>query len=549
MYKQLLENAPGCAMSSITRATERAFHARCLDHAALGFMLSSAHRTMTPIVPSVSRESMSKEIQAIKEYAYHAIAIHAKQDPTGQNVEYMDAICAVCTLGPSHAVFTSAGIPFNADNCSWSCPPSYEIDGDRCRPCLQGTYSSDGLVCVECGTGKYSTAVLATSSGTCQSCLAGKYLDVQGATSESDCRDCRVGTYQNSIGQANCTACPVNTYGTLLAASAEMYCLSCPSSTDTRGQVGQAFLPACQCTSYYYRLNVNDQCHPGPPDLVCYGNATVDFLIRNSTWTINGTKTDGLWDPGSIYQLLACPSGYLFVRPTAWPYNDDVEKSQSCTPCPAGQECTSPPCFERCTLCKPGTYKGCAGTVRCSQCEVGTYQAGYGSTGCQVCPSGFSTKDEVGQTTNESCTCDTGHYKIEASSTVCQVCPAGLTCFGNATIIPKPVPLSISGSEDSVWKPDICGLEQIYFLVNCPTGYFIAQPPCDPFKDSKKDCQTPCNQNAQQQCIQCPIGQDCTSPPCVGKCVKCYPGFWKASRYPSSDSPGFYMNAFINPWL
>lgn len=87
MYKQLLENAPGCAMSSITRATERAFHARCLDHAALGFMLSSAHRTMTPIVPSVSRESMSKEIQAIKEYAYHAIAIHAKQDPTGQNVD------------------------------------------------------------------------------------------------------------------------------------------------------------------------------------------------------------------------------------------------------------------------------------------------------------------------------------------------------------------------------------------------------------------------------------------------------------------------------
>ena len=329
----------------------------------------------------------------------------------------------------------------------------------------------------------------------CVECGTGKYSTAVLATSSGTCQSCLAGKYldvQGATSESDCRDCRVGTY---------------------QNSIGQANCTACPVNTYGTLLAAS-------AEMYC------------------------LSCPSST---LACPSGYLFVRPTVWPYNDDVEKSQSCTPYPAGQECTSPPCFERCTLCKPGTYKGCAGTVRCSQCEVGTYQAGYGSTGCQVCPSG--TKDEVGQTTNESCTCDTGHYKIEASSTVCQVCPAGLTCFGNATIIPKPVPLSISGSEDSVWKPDICGLEQIYFLVTCPTGYFIAQPPCDPFKDSKKDCQTPCNQNVQQQCIQCPIGQDCTSPPCVGKCVKCYPGFWKASRYPSSDSPGFYMNAFINPWL
>jgi hypothetical protein len=459
--------------------------------------------------------------------------------------QYADAFCASCTLGPAHARFTSAGIPYNADNCSWSCPPSYELFDDRCLPCMQGKYSSDGLKCVECSAGKYSTAVLAIGSSTCQDCLAGQYLNVLGATSEEDCLSCSVGTYQESTGKINCTYCPINTYGTLPGASSLMFCLACPSTTDTRGQTGQAFLPSCLCTSDYYRLNEDDRCHPCPRDLVCYGNETVSLLIPNSNWTINGTKTNNSWDVDTIYKLEKCPAGYLFMRPTGWPYSDDVAKAQSCTPCPAGQECTDPPCFERCALCKPGTYKGCAGTQPCSLCEVGTYQDKNGSTGCQLCPSGFSTRNTIGQTSNKSCTCDTGHYRIQASSSVCTVCPVGLTCFGNETIVPKPVPVRISEFETSVWKPDFCGKEEIYFLVNCPKGYYIAQTPCDPEKDS--NCQTPCNQNAQQKCVKCPIGQDCTSPPCVGKCVKCSPGYWKASKYPSSENLGFYMNAFMNP--
>ena len=451
--------------------------------------------------------------------------------------QYTNALCLPCTLGPAHAVFSGSAVPYNKNNCSvGGCilGYAYEHSTAECEPCGQGTYSSNGLICVGCGAGKYSTAVMAISEATCVSCAEGTYFNGSGASSHDDCILCAVGTYQTSQGQAVCINCPVNTYGTILGATS---CTQCPSTSDTRGQSGQAYITACICTDSFYRFNITDLCHECPTDLICYGNRSYTKLVPNSIWQYNGTNLTN----GSILQLLQCPVGYLFMKPSTWPYSVDVQKSQSCTPCPAGYECSNPPCYFKCTPCKPGYFKNCGGTQNCTPCDVGSYQPNNGSTACMYCRAGLSTKNATAQVSNQSCTCDTSHYTLDMGST-CQQCPKGLTCFGDSSVVPVALQAG-----HATWSKGLCGNENIYILTNCSQGYRIQQPWCLSKGPDDLECPYPCNQNADQQCTQCPIGEECRFPPCKGACDPCPLGYWKAALYPSDASPGFYMNAFTSP--
>ena len=96
----------------------------------------------------------------------------------------------------------------------------------------------------------------------------------------------------------------------------------------------------------------------------------------------------------------------------------------------------------------------------------------------------------------------------------CQECPAGLKCFGNATIIPKPLKFG-----DAVWVIEnhaVSNFEKSYNLKFCPFGYYIVGSISAP---------------GQLQCVACPAGFECVDPPCLGGCEKCKKGFYKASTF------------------
>ena len=452
--------------------------------------------------------------------------------------QYEDRSCFPCTRAPSNAIFEKSDRPYTTNNCSWSCPPGYERTNDACNPCLQGTYSTDGKTCQYCDAGKYSTAVKVVASSSCNLCSMGSYSNVNGASSSSTCRKCSEGKYQSSAGSTSCDDCPVDTYGVSKGSSSQTDCMMCPLTSDTANKVGQVNLTSCLCKKEFYRFEINDICHPCPSGLRCFGNSTVEFRVPGSNWIKNGTNLLG----GEIFQLTACPAGYRFKLPSEWPYSADIEKDQSCTECPAGKECTSPPC-EECSPCKPGTYKGCSGTENCSLCEVGSYEPRVESIACQQCADGFSTNKKRGSISAKACTCDTAHYRINQNSSKCTPCPIGLTCFGNETVYPKGV--------YSNWTQLLCQTnsdeEEIYFLTYCPQGYYISQPGCSQDDPQCRYCNDAWMQIASQQCIACPIGNECTNPPCINKCNLCLPGFWKSKKYPSDTGPEFYINAIASP--
>ena len=88
---------------------------------------------------------------------------------------------------------------------------------------------------------------------------------------------------------------------------------------------------------------------------------------------------------------------------------------------------------------------------------------------------------------------------------LCQACPPGLVCHGDATLDPVV--------EGSTWVQD----GAIFRLEACPTGYFVSPKSTEPFDA------------AQQRCLPCGKGEECTESSSCVTCSECQAGYYKAA--------------------
>ena len=73
-----------------------------------------------------------------------------------------DSVCISCTNSkPSNSHYTTAGNPYNENNCQWACDTNYYRSGDSCLPCTTST----------CPVGKYlATACSSNADRICSPC-------------------------------------------------------------------------------------------------------------------------------------------------------------------------------------------------------------------------------------------------------------------------------------------------------------------------------------------------------------------------------------------
>ena len=95
-------------------------------------------------------------------------------------------------------------------------------------------------------------------------------------------------------------------------------------------------------------------------------------------------------------------------------------------------------------------------------------------------------------------------YILRPDVDSCQPCPLGLTCHGDATLEP-----TVAGS---TWLQD----GAIFRLTDCPTGFYLSPKSTETFNA------------AQQVCLACNKGNECTNTSCT-TCTPCTAGYYKAS--------------------
>jgi hypothetical protein len=220
----------------------------------------------------------------------------------------------------------------------------------------------------------------------------------------------------------------------------------------------------------------------------------------------------GSWtvvDPG-LYVLQDCPKGHKIINSSTADDNVFSHDAQTCQPCGKGEECTHSSSCVTCSKCQPGYYKAAVSTDPCLPCPANTFreEAGASDLGmCRSCLAKSSTRGAVGQSTWQACVCDSSYYLIMANSAddACQDCPPGLTCHGDATLDPV-----VPGSN---WTID----GAIFRLQSCPTGYFVSPRASETFDA------------AQQRCLPCGKGEECTHSSSCVTCSECQPGYYKAA--------------------
>ena len=448
-----------------------------------------------------------------------------------------DSRCSFCTNAPLNAYYVSSGGVGNS-NCSWQCNAGFQpnFSNQFCLPCSSGSYSQRGNTsCALCPAGTFSSIAAATSSTSCNSCPKGKYSNIAGASSALVCLECPAGYFQGQPGQSICDACQQNSFGTNPGSTSQSECQACPSDTTTRGATGRANATGCICNNNFYRIkNGTTQCQKCPRGLICTGYSDYQVVVNGSVWQIINVGFNDL------YRLVYCPVGYVYssldVNVTIQNY-DSIMSNQDCAPCPAGQECTNPPCSS-CAPCKPGHFKSCTGPQICTPCQQNSFQPANGSFECHPCDTGMITNGLVGCTNSKQCVCDSSHYKFDASPQ-CEVCPIGMQCFGNATADGLPL-LFGSSSWAAITISEAEGSRILYDLVSCTSGYYI-----------QGDVRNP----GLLSCVPCGAGFECTNPPCYGACTKCKKGFYKATTLSSGQiqMPGStydtVSSSYVRSWI
>ena len=255
--------------------------------------------------------------------------------------------------GDSTLEVVVAGSTWNVDGPVFrlqDCPFGFKVWSGQ-----QGSFNAEVQQCVPCDKGEECTTPPCVS-----------------------CTPCEPGYYKSVAGTHACSACPANTYRETPGASELGNCIPCLDKSSTRKQVAQSDWRACVCDDIYYRHihdEVSDACQRCPPGLVCHGDSTLEVVVDESTWSIDGP----------IFRLLDCPYGYaVYNGVDADSFNAEVQR---CWPCGKGEECTDPPCVS-CTPCGPGFFKSAVGTAPCTACPANTYREAPGASelvNCKNC--------------------------------------------------------------------------------------------------------------------------------------------------------------------
>ena len=483
--------------------------------------------------------------------------------------------CVRCTKAPANAQYTSAGKPYGADACDWTCLSGYFLSGGVCAACSTSA----------CPVGQYRTICGANTDSTCAACTNlptnGIYTS---AGQQGDSRSCKVGCSTGYFMQGSIcvpcdtSSCPTGQYRSACTATANGQCVPC-----TKGPVHSSYksggkpynYDACDWSclaGYFADGSTCSQCSSSTCPVGKYRTpctATVDSVCQACTnLPTNGVfaSAGNVGDPASCQTT--CVSGYFKVGATCvacdttscsvGEYRSACSASANgqCRPCtkaPANAQYTSPgkpygsdacdwkcnnnfyqygSSCARCTTgtCSNGQYRTTCGPDKdsvCSPCTnlpangVFTSAGNQGDpTSCQTsCISGFF---KVGTTcvACDTSSCQIGQYRSACTAAANGQCVACTKAPSNAKYTSAGKPY---GSNACDWT--------------CNTGYYLSGESCLPCSTSAcpvGQYRTQCTSTANSQCLECnnrPANGIFTTPGQLGdpaSCqTSCASGFYK----------------------
>ena len=107
--------------------------------------------------------------------------------------------CVPCTKAPANAQYTSAGKPYGADACDWSCQTGYFLAGSVCSACST----------LSCPVGQYSTVCTPAADSACQPCTNAPAHGIYTSAGKSgDPNSCQTGCAADYYADgAGCSGC------------------------------------------------------------------------------------------------------------------------------------------------------------------------------------------------------------------------------------------------------------------------------------------------------------------------------------------------------
>ena len=310
--------------------------------------------------PWVCAESYYRSADTCKSCTVSSCAIGAYRTNCTSNA---DGTCASCSNLPENAQFTSAGSPFNADNCLWACNTNFFSSNTSVGVCIPCKMPG------QCKAGRYLAPCTQTTDYSCQLCTAKR--DHSGYVQGTACQfECNSGFFQNG---SNCVPCSIDK-----KCGPKQRLVNCSSNYDT------------SCTSClegveFLVLDSGQQQCKNCSKLSCKTFGT--YLESCSPLADATCAACTLAQLNSFYTSLGSPD----MNNCSWACNAGYTKSLSEN-------------VLECQACPPGTFSQ-QGNVTCSECPAGTFSpvvAGTSSLVCIPCSAGtFSA--QTGATSLTSC--------------------------------------------------------------------------------------------------------------------------------------------------
>jgi hypothetical protein len=364
--------------------------------------------------------------------------------------------CTYCTTAPANARYTSAGKPYGADACDWSCRTGYYLSGSSCVPCSNPT----------CPTGQYATVCTPTANSVCQSCTNlpanGVYTGAGQRGDPNSCQTgCQTGFWKQGSRCVACTttSCAVGQYRGACTATSDgqcMYCTNAPaySQYSSAGTPYNANTCSWTCRTGYYISGTtcascsSPSCPVGKYATTCTPTAnsvcqSCTNLPANGVYTGAGQRGDpnscqtgcntGFWKQGTA--CVACTTTSCAVGQYRGACSASADgRCVSCTNAPWNSQYTSagsPYNANACSwACSTGYYLSGSRCAACSSlyCPVGKYATICTSTAdssCQPCTNlpaygRYTSAGRRGDPNSCDTRCQTGYYREGAGCSSCQ---------------------------------------------------------------------------------------------------------------------------------
>jgi hypothetical protein len=213
----------------------------------------------------------------------------------GECAATTDAPCVVCTGRPSNSQYTSAGVPYNANACTWACISGYFRASGACVACSTSS----------CAAGQYRGACTATADAPCVACTKGPahstYTSAGSPTNTDTCSwACNANWYRSNGECKACTtdACPVGQYRGVCTSTSDGLCTACTRTANSvftsAGVPYNADACAFSCQAGYYQSGSrcvacsNPSCPTGQYPTGCPAGSKTDSVCAACTSLPNG---------------------------------------------------------------------------------------------------------------------------------------------------------------------------------------------------------------------------------------------------------------------